>query len=197
MYFPFFKPQSGGKRFAAQPQTIYSEFPYIYFRRKYHNCQLFIVNCQLKKPLSPIIRDKGIISSAVPLSFRALRGTRFRDIGRTRWGLLPQHGGSAHCSEGISHGASCRLAPTGGSLKRGVPGLLSSSWHCICLPKGLICGWDRSSGRIAGSGWQTGWWWCRQWGAWVLPWGQCPPWNPPGPPRCGQSRRLRSRCHTA
>ena len=27
MYFPFFKPQSGGKRFAAQPQTIYSEFP--------------------------------------------------------------------------------------------------------------------------------------------------------------------------
>ena len=27
MYFPFSKPQSGGKRFAAQPQTIYSEFP--------------------------------------------------------------------------------------------------------------------------------------------------------------------------
>ena len=27
VYFPFFKPQSGGKRFAAQPQTIYSEFP--------------------------------------------------------------------------------------------------------------------------------------------------------------------------
>ena len=30
MYFPFFKPQTGGKRFAAQPQTIYSEFPYIF-----------------------------------------------------------------------------------------------------------------------------------------------------------------------
>ena len=29
MYFPFFKPQTGGKRFAAQPQTIYSEFPWI------------------------------------------------------------------------------------------------------------------------------------------------------------------------
>ena len=28
MYFPFFKPQTGNKRFAAQPQTIYSEFPY-------------------------------------------------------------------------------------------------------------------------------------------------------------------------
>ena len=28
MYFPFFKPQTGGKRSAAQPQTIYSEFPY-------------------------------------------------------------------------------------------------------------------------------------------------------------------------
>ena len=124
-------------------------------------------------------------------------GTCARCIGRTRWGLLPRNGGSAHCSEGISHGASCRLAPTGGSLKRGVPGLLSSSWHCICLPKGLICGWDRSSGRTAGSGWQTGWWWYRRWGAWVLPWGPCPPWNPPGPPRCGQSRRLRSRCHTA
>ncbi len=27
MYFPFFKPQAGGKRFAAQPQSIYSEFP--------------------------------------------------------------------------------------------------------------------------------------------------------------------------
>ena len=27
MYFPFFKPQTGGKRFAAQPQTIYPEFP--------------------------------------------------------------------------------------------------------------------------------------------------------------------------
>ena len=27
MYFPFFKPQTGGKRSAAQPQTIYSEFP--------------------------------------------------------------------------------------------------------------------------------------------------------------------------
>ena len=31
MYFPFFKPQSGGKRFAAQPQTIYSEFPKLVF----------------------------------------------------------------------------------------------------------------------------------------------------------------------
>ena len=29
MYFPFFKPQAGNKRFAAQPQTIYSEFPYV------------------------------------------------------------------------------------------------------------------------------------------------------------------------
>ena len=29
VYFPFFKPQSGGKRFAAQPQTIDSEFPLI------------------------------------------------------------------------------------------------------------------------------------------------------------------------
>ena len=29
MYFPFFKPQTGNKRFAAQPQTIYSEFPKI------------------------------------------------------------------------------------------------------------------------------------------------------------------------
>ena len=27
MYFPFSKPQTGGKRSAAQPQTIYSEFP--------------------------------------------------------------------------------------------------------------------------------------------------------------------------
>ena len=27
LYFPFFKPQPGSKRFAAQPQTIYSEFP--------------------------------------------------------------------------------------------------------------------------------------------------------------------------
>ena len=198
MYFPFFKPQSGGKRFAAQPQTIYSEFPYIYFRRKYHNCQLFIVNCQLKKAfVSHNKRQRHNFLCGTTLVPFFDNGTCVRCIGRTRWGLLPRNGGSAHCSEGISHGASCRLAPTGGSLKRGVPGLLSSSWHCICLPKGLICGWDRSSGRIAGSGWQTGWWWCRQWGAWVLPWGQCPPWNPPGPPRCGQSRRLRSRCHTA
>ena len=29
LYFPFFKPQTGGKRSAAQPQTIYSEFPLI------------------------------------------------------------------------------------------------------------------------------------------------------------------------
>ena len=28
MYFPFFKPQTEGKRSATQPQTIYSEFPY-------------------------------------------------------------------------------------------------------------------------------------------------------------------------
>ena len=28
LYFPFSKPQTGGKRSAAQPQTIYSEFPY-------------------------------------------------------------------------------------------------------------------------------------------------------------------------
>ena len=27
MYFPFFKPQTGGKRSAVQPQTIYSEVP--------------------------------------------------------------------------------------------------------------------------------------------------------------------------
>ena len=27
MYFPFFKPQTEGKRSAIQPQTIYSEFP--------------------------------------------------------------------------------------------------------------------------------------------------------------------------
>ena len=27
LYFPFFKPQTGGKRSAIQPQTIYSEFP--------------------------------------------------------------------------------------------------------------------------------------------------------------------------
>ena len=27
MYFPFFKPRTGNKRYAAQPQTIYSEFP--------------------------------------------------------------------------------------------------------------------------------------------------------------------------
>ncbi|MBD8990788.1 MAG: hypothetical protein EGQ87_07425 [Clostridiales bacterium] len=27
MYFPFFKPQTGGKRSATQPQTICSEFP--------------------------------------------------------------------------------------------------------------------------------------------------------------------------
>ena len=27
VYFPFFKPQTGGKRSAIQPQTIYSEFP--------------------------------------------------------------------------------------------------------------------------------------------------------------------------
>ena len=27
MYFPFFKPQTGGKRSAAQPRTIYSEVP--------------------------------------------------------------------------------------------------------------------------------------------------------------------------
>ncbi len=29
LYFPFFKPQTGGKRSAIQPQTIYSEFPQI------------------------------------------------------------------------------------------------------------------------------------------------------------------------
>ena len=28
MYFPFFKPQTGGKRSATQPQTIYSEVPF-------------------------------------------------------------------------------------------------------------------------------------------------------------------------
>ena len=27
MYFPFYKPQTGGKRSAIQPQTIYSEVP--------------------------------------------------------------------------------------------------------------------------------------------------------------------------
>ena len=27
VYFPFFKPQTGGKRSAIQPQTIYSEVP--------------------------------------------------------------------------------------------------------------------------------------------------------------------------
>ena len=27
LYFPFFKPQTGGKRSAVQPQTIYSEVP--------------------------------------------------------------------------------------------------------------------------------------------------------------------------
>lgn len=27
MYFPFFIPQAGGKRSAAQPKTIYSEVP--------------------------------------------------------------------------------------------------------------------------------------------------------------------------
>ena len=27
LYFPFFKPQIGGKRSATQPQTIYSELP--------------------------------------------------------------------------------------------------------------------------------------------------------------------------
>ena len=31
MYFPFFKPQTGGKKSATQPQTIYSELPQ-YFR---------------------------------------------------------------------------------------------------------------------------------------------------------------------
>ena len=32
MSFPFFKPQTGNKRFAAQPQTIYSEFPKVRVR---------------------------------------------------------------------------------------------------------------------------------------------------------------------
>ena len=35
MYFPFFKPQTGGKRSAIQPQTIYSEFPY--FSAEYYS----------------------------------------------------------------------------------------------------------------------------------------------------------------
>ena len=29
LYFPLLEAQTGGKRFAAQPQTIYSEFPKI------------------------------------------------------------------------------------------------------------------------------------------------------------------------
>ena len=40
VYFPFFKPQSGSKRFAAQPQTIYSEFPKENFLKK-KNSTLF------------------------------------------------------------------------------------------------------------------------------------------------------------
>lgn len=34
MYFPFFSLRHGGKRTAAQPQTIDSEFPYITDSRK-------------------------------------------------------------------------------------------------------------------------------------------------------------------
>ena len=37
MYFPFFKPQTGGKRSAIQPQTIYSEFPWILIRCAEHH----------------------------------------------------------------------------------------------------------------------------------------------------------------
>ena len=119
MYFPFFKPQSGGKRFAAQPQTIYSEFPYIYFRRKFLNCQLFIVNCQLKKAfVSSCKRQRHNFLCGTTLVPFFDNGTCARCIGRTRWGLLPQSGGSAHCSEGISIPGLYHLAPTGGSLKR-------------------------------------------------------------------------------
>ena len=92
-------------------------------------------------------------------------------------------------------GFLCCLAPSGSSLKRIVPS--SCPRPGIAYWEKIICGWGRSSGQTAGSGWQSGLWWYRSWDAWALPWEQCPQWSPPGPPHCGRSHRPRCRCHSA
>ncbi len=58
LYFPFFKAQPGSKRFAAQPQTIYSEFPY--------RSSSFFQVCRYSKawprvPASAAIRSRGSV----------------------------------------------------------------------------------------------------------------------------------------
>ena len=53
MYFPFFEPQSGSKRSAVQPQTIYSEFP----ERIVHFYSL-----------SSIAHSTGVIKSFYPMN---------------------------------------------------------------------------------------------------------------------------------
>ena len=60
MSFPFFKPQTGNKRFAAQPQTIYSEFPLII---------PIIAHCQpLGKPFSRRFLDLAEKAHCAPES---------------------------------------------------------------------------------------------------------------------------------
>lgn len=90
----------------------------------------------------------------LPLGFGALLGG---DADRLLLTALHQSGSSLKAAE--------RLACPRQSVK-------------IWEPPPFICGrWGRSCGRIAGSGWQSGWWWNRwRWGAWARPWGRCPWW---------------------
>ena len=165
-----------------------------------------------KNSLCLLKQETKAETSAVPLSFR-FRGTRLRCIGRTRRGLLVLRRW-AHCSEGISCGPSCRLAPTGGSLKGGNPGscphpgIVYVFYRSMILRddvgivpyagagRTVICGWDRNSGQTAGSGWRSGWWWCRLPGAWERVWERALQRSLPGLPRCGRSRPQRTRCRS-
>ena len=72
-------------------------------------------------PLS-LIRDKGIVTSAVPLLFR-LPGTFLHGIGCHRHSLLSKKS-SVCCSKGICSPICCCLAPNGSSLKAGKRGTL-------------------------------------------------------------------------
>ena len=171
-----------------------------------------IVNCQLSMKNAPLplrIRDKGALTSAVPLLFRPFTGTRMRDNGRSRRSLGESFGARLRGDTVLllpaaSHlpAALCRRwanprvpfialyigsqLPWQGSLPSSRR-LRSSTVYCgglrasrptVMRPLRIICWWDRSSGRTAGSGWQTCWWWCRcWWDAWARPWERYPRWN--------------------
>ena len=132
-----------------------------------------------KAPLSPISKRQRRIK---PLRYHSCSGARPTLDGAVT-GANPAHftnpkgGCSSRCSEVIGCWPPPAALHQPAALCGGkqTPVSSSSPWDY----GKLIFEWGRSSDRTEGSGWKSGWWWCRGWGAAGQPWGQYRWWCQP------------------